>query len=188
MMSLPLPPGTGDPALDAALVDVAGRLAADPIAFADRLAAAYHEAGHVVVAAALDMQVGTAEVFAESVPYPEGMRMGQATFDGRRVWGAEKALARMAVACLAGPVAEAKLKGVDFADIFVNEVDKEPALALAEQRPGITFDRIREEAERYVGRHWRAIEAVALELNEAGRVDGAAVADIMRAARPRPRA
>jgi hypothetical protein len=168
------PPATGTPEVDAALVHVAGRLAADPVAFVERLATAHHEAGHAVAYYHWGLPIEYVGISGDS----------NGIVQGRAIPGTEKYAGRLAVASLAGPVAEARFVGAGDWSRYASERDREYVEQFRERRPEITVERLAEGAERLVSLHWRAIEAIALELNATGRVDGATVADLVRAARP----
>jgi hypothetical protein len=181
-----LPPGTGDAAVDAALLDVSGRLAADPAAFMERLACAYHEAGHAVVGTVLGWRVESAEIYDR----PTDIGVGQDALGAVR-WASgydaasDEGLVTGALVALAGPIAEAGFVGGDEGAARVNALDGARVDALIARHPKVTRERVGLEAARLARKYWRAIEATALELNAVGRVDGRTVAELVRAARPK---
>lgn len=151
--------------------------------------AAYHQAGHVVVAYVLGLPVPDLSLepdpeAAETCGY--SLWADALAEEGAGAAGDVEGLEAEAIACLAGPIAEAMVAG-EF-DEGVAEDDLYLALDLAEAAVGgeegrdAFLDRAEDRAESLLDEAWTAVEAVAGALVEARGLDADRVREIVAGA------
>jgi ATP-dependent Zn protease len=134
---------------------------------------AYHEAGHAVVALALDRPIHRVSVL------PNRERLGQCEFGKGRFKPSEDALEREILIALAGFAAEARhtgAYGMEEADSDLRYVRRLVLQRKSERAASRYEERMLAKVEAILGDEptWRAVELIAVELLKLGVISGRA--------------